>query len=81
MSTIVICMYVHVMLKSFSNITTQTYCPLTWPQEISKLDDRKNFNVKNRGIGIESEKYASQLEIKKYGNKLKREFSDHRTKG
>ena len=34
-----------------------------------------------RGIGIESEKYANKLVIKKYGNNLKMELSDHRTKG
>ena len=32
------------------------------------LDDRKNFK---RGIGIEDEKHANTLEIKKYGNKLR----------
>ena len=35
----------------------------------------KFFNF--RGIGIEIEKYT---EIKKYGNKIKMELSDHRTK-
>ena len=35
----------------------------------------KNFNFK-KGIGIESEKYANKLAIKKYGNKLKMELSD-----
>ena len=30
---------------------------------------------------IESEQYVNKLEIKKYGNKLKIELSDHRTKG
>ena len=34
-----------------------------------------------RGIGIESENHANKLEIKKYGNKLKMELSDHRTNG
>ena len=38
----------------------------------------KTFNFK--GIGIESEKYTNKLEIKKYGNKLKMELSDYRTK-
>ena len=34
-----------------------------------------------RGIGIKNEKHVNKLEIKKYGNKLKMEFSDHRTNG
>ena len=34
-----------------------------------------------RGIGIESEKYANKLDIKNYGNTLKMELSDHSTKG
>ena len=33
-----------------------------------------------KGIEIESEKYANKLGIKKYGNKLKMGFSNHRTK-
>ena len=37
--------------------------------------------ILKRGIGIKSEKYVNKLEIKKYGNKLKMELSDHRTKG
>ena len=40
----------------------------------------KNSILKRR-IGIKSEKYANKTEIKKYGNKLKMELSDHRTKG
>ena len=32
-------------------------------------------------MGIKSEKYTNKLEIKKYGNKLKMELSDHKTKG
>ena len=39
----------------------------------------KNFNLK-RGIGIESEKHANKLEIKKVWKKLKMELSDHKTK-
>ena len=30
------------MLRGLSNITTQTCCPLMWPQKLNKLDDRKN---------------------------------------
>ena len=37
--------------------------------------------ILKKGIGIESEKYANELEIKKYGNKLKIELNHHRTKG
>ena len=37
--------------------------------------------ILKRGIGIESEKYANKLEIKKYGNKLTMELSNHGTKG
>ena len=61
-------------------LTTQTCCPHMWPQKLNKIDDRKIFDLK-RGIGIKNEKYANKLEIKKYGNKLKLELSDHRTKG
>ena len=53
------------MLEGLSNITAQANCPLTWPQKLNKLDDRKSLE---RGIGIESEKYANKLEIKKYEN-------------
>ena len=46
-----------------------------------QLDEREKFQFSERGIGIESEKYFNKLKIKKYGNKLKMELSDHRTKG
>ena len=45
------------------------------------LDDRKNFQFYKRGIGIESESMQTSYRSKKYGNKLKLEFSDHRTMG
>ena len=41
----------------------------------------KNFNFKKRGIGIESESMQISYRSKKYGNKLRLEFSDHRTMG
>ena len=50
-------------------------------RDIYSLDDRKKFQFEKRGIGIESDKYANKLEIKKVWNKLKMELSDHRTKG
>ena len=34
-----------------------------------------------RGIRIKSEKHANKLEMKKYGNHLKMELRDHKTKG
>ena len=39
----------------------------------------ENFSILKKGIGIESEKYANKLDIKKYENKfnLKVELSDH----
>ena len=40
----------------------------------------EKFSILRKGIGIESERYTSKLEIKKYGNELKMELSDHRTK-
>ena len=50
-----------------------------WLQKLNKLDDRK-ISILKKGIGIESEKYANKLEIKKCENKLKMELSDHRTR-
>ena len=41
----------------------------------------EKFSILKKEVGIKSEKYANKLEIKKYGNKLKMELSDHRTKG
>ena len=38
------------------------------------------FFILKRGLGIKSENHANKLEIKKYGNKLKMELSDHRTR-
>ena len=35
------------------------------------LDNRKNFQFKKRGIGIESDKYANNLEIKKVWKQVK----------
>ena len=35
------------------------------------LDDRKKFQFQKRGIGIESEKYANKLEIKKVWKQVK----------
>ena len=34
----------------------------------------EKFSILKKGKGIESEKYANQLEIKKYGNKLRMEL-------
>ena len=45
-------------------------------KKVSNLNMIKIF-FNFRGIGIKIEKYA---EIKKYGNKIKMELSDHRTK-
>ena len=44
--------------------------PTTWPQKLNKLDGRKIFNLK-RGIGIEIEKYANKLKIKKVWKQVK----------
>ena len=41
----------------------------------------EKISILKGGIGIKSEKYANKLEIKKWGNKLKVELNDHRTKG
>ena len=38
--------YVYVMLKGLRNITTQTCCPLMWPEKLSKLMIEKIFNFK-----------------------------------
>ena len=38
-------------------------------KKLNKLDDRKIFNL--RRIGIESEKYANKLEIKKVWKQVK----------
>ena len=46
--------YVYVMLEGLSNVTTQNKLPTMWPQKLNKLDDKK-FNLKKRGIGIESQ--------------------------
>ena len=35
------------------------------------LDDRKNFNFKKSGIGIEGKKYANKLKIKKVWKQVK----------
>ena len=73
MFTIVIC---HVeRLEATSQLKYAAH--LCGHKKLNKPDDRKKFQFWKRGIGIESEKYA---EIKKYGNKLKMELSDHRTK-
>ena len=41
----------------------------------------KKFSIIKTGIGIEGEKYANKLGIKKYVNKLKMELNDYRIKG
>ena len=48
-------------------------CPVNFNLAISYiiLDDRKNFQFLKRGIGIESEKYANKLEIKKVWKQVK----------
>ena len=76
MSTIVIC---HVeRLEAKSQLKHAAH--LCSHKKLNKLDDKK-ISILKRGIGIESQKYANKLDIKKYGNKLKMELSDHRTKG
>ena len=77
MSTIVICICHVERLEATSQLKHASH--LCGHKKL-KLDDRKNFQFKKRGIGNESEKYANKLEIKKYGNKLKMDLSDHRTK-
>ena len=56
------------------------------PCNSTNTDNWQAFNCfckrsKQKGIGIKSVKYVNKLEIKKYGNKLKMELSDHNTKG
>ena len=41
----------------------------------------EKFSALKKGNRDRKWKYANKLEIKKYGNKLKMELSDHRTKG
>ena len=60
-------------------VDTHTHTPTFVDEMISRNQERAP-GLK-RGIGIESEKYANKLEIKKYGSKLKMELSDYRTKG
>ena len=56
-------MYGYVMLKSFRQHHSSNMLPTyVATKKLNKLDD---FNFKKRGIGIESDKYANKLEIKK----------------
>ena len=64
------------MLKGLKNML-----PTYVTTKLNSLDDRKNFQFFKSGIGIKSEQYAKKSEIKKYENKLKVGFSDHKTKG
>ena len=78
MSTIVICIcHVERLEVTSQRIHAAHLCG---HEKLNKLDDEK-ISILKKGIVIESEKYTNKFETKKYGNKLKMELSDHRTKG
>ena len=65
-------MYGYVMLKSFRQHHSSNMLPTyVATKKLNNLDDRKKFSVLKRGIGIESEKYANNLEIKKVWKQVK----------
>ena len=67
---------------------TRTHIPTHEPKQFQKSGMRSlwllvlglKFLIVKRGIGIERKKYASKLEIKKHGNKLKMGFNICKTK-
>ena len=71
--------HMHMYARTHTRINT-AFTVMSWTTAIFKkfrmpsiTRDRKNSNFKKRGIGMESEKYANKLEIKKVWKQVKYE--------